>query len=161
MAEDAGGRPPVGPAAAASLVVLVALTIAAYAWMAQRSAERGTGDPVDRPPEVALGAPFQRSFAAGEELEVRVILILDAGREDREALRNGVRARVDALRSVINQDVIHARPESDFRAGTSTVEMLKIAIRDRVNRELQAAGFGADVVRDVTLPDLVLPAAAP
>jgi hypothetical protein len=112
--------------------------------------------------EVKLGDAFERPFGGGEQFVARVTLVLSAPEGTApEDLRRAVERRVEALRSAVNQDVIYARAEPMFREGPATIEKLKIAIRDRVNRELQAAGLGADVVKDVALPDLVLPAPRP
>jgi len=149
MADE--GRPPVSRGAVAILVALLVLAIGAFAWMARQSAQRAREDPAARSVEVSLDR-FERTLANGDRFAAVVVLRLDASRADDRAR---VVAMRESLRSIVNLEIVYRKPEADLRRGH--VETLALEIRDRLNRELQAAGLGGGAIVEARL-DPSLPA---
>ncbi len=152
---DEGGR--TSGAAAAVLVVVLLGALAFFVMLARESAAQRERDLTAAKVVVPLGEAFVRPLGA-ERFAMRVTLEVNPARTDRDAVRRGIEARRESLRSMVNVEILGRRRDEELR-GPAVVETLRLEIRDRVNRELAAAGLGASAVTGILFDGLEVPPA--
>ncbi len=151
MAVSSGRPAPFTARAISILVVLIAAAVGVFAVLVRESRAWAVRPQIESTSVVSLGDPFVFPVTGPERMRIRLAVELAHGREN---LREAVESRRDRLRSIVNIEVLGRVRSEDLKRGDALIETIRLAVRERINRELQAQLGERDVIRGVDVIDV-------